>query len=71
MGVKDQNRLISWIYQIARHAIIDHYRVPDRRREMPAGLAAISKPISHYPPERRRLTTPAGSARSWPAVSVP
>ena len=39
-GLKDQRRLISWIYQIARHAIIDHYRVPGRRREMPAGLAA-------------------------------
>ena len=39
-GLKDQNRLISWIYQIARHAIIDHYRAPDRRREIPAGLAA-------------------------------
>jgi RNA polymerase sigma-70 factor (ECF subfamily) len=39
-GLKDQNRLISWTYQIARHAIIDHYRAPDRRREMPAGLAA-------------------------------
>jgi len=39
-GLQDQRRLISWIYQIARHAIIDHYRAPDRRREMPAGLAA-------------------------------
>jgi len=39
-GLKDQRRLISWIYQIARHAIIDHYRVSGRRREMPAGLAA-------------------------------
>lgn len=39
-GLKDQNRLISWIYQIARHAIIDHYRAPGRRREMPAGLVA-------------------------------
>jgi RNA polymerase sigma-70 factor, ECF subfamily len=39
-GLKDQRRLISGIYQIARHAIIDHYRVPGRRREMPAGLAA-------------------------------
>jgi RNA polymerase sigma-70 factor (ECF subfamily) len=39
-GLKDQGRLISWIYQIARHAIIDHYRAPGRRREMPAGLAA-------------------------------
>lgn len=39
-GLKDQRRLISWIYQIARHAIIDHYRAPGRRRETPAGLAA-------------------------------
>jgi RNA polymerase sigma-70 factor, ECF subfamily len=39
-GLKDQNRLISWIYQIARHAIMDHYRAPGRRREMPVGLAA-------------------------------
>ena len=39
-GLKDQRRLISWIYQIARHTIIDHYRAPGRRQEMPAGLAA-------------------------------
>ena len=39
-GLKDQRRLISWIYQIARHAIIDYYRAPGRRREVPAGLAA-------------------------------
>ena len=39
-GLKDRNRLVSWIYQIARHAIIDHYRTPGRGREMPAGLAA-------------------------------
>ena len=38
--LQDQSRLISWIYQIARHAIIDHYRVPGRWREMSAGLAA-------------------------------
>jgi RNA polymerase sigma-70 factor (ECF subfamily) len=39
-GLQDRSRLISWIYQIARHAIIDHYRAPGQRREMPAGLAA-------------------------------
>lgn len=39
-GLKDQSRLLPWIYQIARHAIIDYYRAPGRRREMPAGLAA-------------------------------
>jgi RNA polymerase sigma-70 factor (ECF subfamily) len=39
-GLQDRSRLISWIYQIARHAIMDHYRAPGRRREMPVGLAA-------------------------------
>jgi len=39
-GLQDRSRLISWIYQIARHAIIDHYRAPGQRRELPAGLAA-------------------------------
>lgn len=39
-GLKDQGRVVSWVYQITRHAIIDHYRSPARRREMPAGLAA-------------------------------
>ena len=38
-GLKDTRRVVSWAYQITRHAIIDHYRVPARRREMPAGLA--------------------------------
>jgi RNA polymerase sigma-70 factor (ECF subfamily) len=39
-GLKDRSRLVSWIYQIARHAIIDRYRAPGRGREMPAGFAA-------------------------------
>lgn len=38
-GLKDPQRVVSWVYQITRHAIIDHYQAP-RRREMPAGLAA-------------------------------
>ena len=37
--LKDPGRLVSWVYQITRHAIIDHYRAA-RRREMPLGLAA-------------------------------
>lgn len=39
-GLKDPRRVVSWIYQITRHAIIDHYRTPARHREMPAGLSA-------------------------------
>lgn len=38
-GLKDPDRLVSWVYRITRHAIIDHYRAPVRRREVPAGLA--------------------------------
>ena len=38
-GLKKQSRLVPWIYQIARHAIIDHYRARDRQPEQPVGLA--------------------------------
>jgi len=37
--VNDPDRVVSWLYQIARNAIVDYYRSPDRRREFPAGLA--------------------------------
>jgi RNA polymerase sigma-70 factor (ECF subfamily) len=39
-SVKDPRRLTAWVYQITRHAIIDHYRSPARTRETAAGLAA-------------------------------
>src|SRR5574341_1426671 len=39
-SLKDPRRVVSWLFQITRHAIIDHYRKPARRREMPAGLSA-------------------------------
>ena len=39
-SVSDPGRLISWIYQITRNAIIDHYRKPGRQREIPSGLSA-------------------------------
>ena len=37
--VNDPGRVVSWLYQIARNAIVDYYRSPERRREIPAGLA--------------------------------
>jgi RNA polymerase sigma-70 factor (ECF subfamily) len=39
-SLKDPRRVVSWVYQVTRHAIIDHYRAPARRREISAGLAA-------------------------------
>ncbi len=38
-SLKDPRRMVSWVFQITRHAIIDHYRAPARRRELPTGLA--------------------------------
>lgn len=39
-SVNDPRRIISWIYQVTRNAIIDYYRKPGRRHEIPAGLSA-------------------------------
>jgi RNA polymerase sigma-70 factor (ECF subfamily) len=39
-GLKKESRLVSWIYQIARHAIIDYYRARARQPERPIGLAS-------------------------------
>lgn len=38
-SVNDPRRFVSWVYQITRHAIIDHYRANGKRRERPVGLA--------------------------------
>jgi len=38
-GLKDPHKIVSWIYQITRHVIIDHYRSAKRRQEIPTGLA--------------------------------
>jgi len=39
-GLKDHSRLMPWIYQIARHAIIDYYRARDKQPERTVGLAS-------------------------------
>lgn len=39
-GLKDPRRMVPWLFRITRNAIIDHYRRPARRREVPAGLSA-------------------------------
>lgn len=39
-SVNDPRRVVSWVYQITRNAIIDHYRKPGRQREIPTGLSS-------------------------------
>ncbi len=34
--VRERERLVSWVFQIARHAVIDHYRSSSRQRETAA-----------------------------------
>lgn len=38
--LQDPDRMVAWLYQIARHVIVDYYRSSERRRELPAGSAA-------------------------------
>jgi RNA polymerase sigma-70 factor (ECF subfamily) len=39
-SLRDPEKVTSWLYQIARNAVVDYYRSPERRKEIPAGLAA-------------------------------
>lgn len=53
-SVNDPRRLVSWVYQITRNAIIDHYRASGKRAERPMGLAgeleALPASASHNEP---------------------
>lgn len=45
--LNDPGRMTAWLYQIARNAIVDYYRSPERRREIPVGLAEeLDDPVS-------------------------
>jgi RNA polymerase sigma-70 factor, ECF subfamily len=48
-SVKDPERLVSWVYQITRNAIIDHYRKSGRQREVPAGLSSELEVLHESP----------------------
>lgn len=53
-SLRDSERVGAWLYRAARHAVIDHYRSPVRRREQPAGDAAdidAARPLAVWPEE--------------------
>ena len=39
-SLRDSERLHAWVYQMARNAIVDHYRSSTAKREVPSGDAA-------------------------------
>jgi RNA polymerase sigma-70 factor (ECF subfamily) len=50
--MQDPRRLVSWIFTVTRHAIIDYYRTSHRHRELPAGLATdVEKLMATGEPE--------------------
>jgi RNA polymerase sigma-70 factor (ECF subfamily) len=56
--LRDPDRIVAWLFQIARHAVIDHYRAR-RNREVPVGLAdavdaAVVRPESRRDAEQTR-----------------
>lgn len=61
-GLKDQSRLLPWIYRIARHAIVDHYRARDRQPDLPVGLAGELETLQPVSP-RGDLSEDAGLLR--------
>jgi len=42
-SLQEPERMVSWVFQITRNAIVDHYRSAERRRELPADLATEIK----------------------------
>ncbi len=53
-SLKDPRRLVSWVFQITRHAIADYYRALERQREVPAGLAVDMEAV--HPATAQPLT---------------
>jgi RNA polymerase sigma-70 factor (ECF subfamily) len=43
--LREPDRLVSWVFQITRHVLIDYYRAPGRRRELPSGSAEDMAPM--------------------------
>ena len=69
-SVKDPQRLVSWVYQITRNAIIDYYRTPGRQREIPTGLSSeleMHDETSQQPERADR----EGSEESWSELAEP
>ena len=60
--VNDPRRIVSWIYQVTRNAIIDHYRKPGRQHEIPLGLSAEIEELGE-------VTTSSDMVRYSDAVS--
>jgi RNA polymerase sigma-70 factor (ECF subfamily) len=36
-SLERRERLVAWLFQVTRNAIVDYYRAPGRRRELPSG----------------------------------
>lgn len=53
-AVERSERLVSWLFQVTRNAIVDYYRSPERRREL---LSGANFDVQDGPPEAIRAIT--------------
>lgn len=51
-SLHSRERMVSWVYQITRNAIVDHYRSAARRPELPSGLATELTRVTETPTEQ-------------------
>lgn len=51
-SVEDGSRLLPWLFQITRNAIVDHYRSPTRRREVSLPADDAARPDAGGPDAR-------------------
>ena len=55
--LKRADRLLPWLFQITRHAIVDYYRSPRRRREVPLEFTTDAEIEQHK--DHRIVSEPA------------
>jgi RNA polymerase sigma-70 factor (ECF subfamily) len=54
-GLHHTDRLTSWLYQVTRNAIIDHYRSPVRREQLETVAGAAALDLMELPEEESDL----------------
>lgn len=63
-SLRDDDRLLGWIYTLTRNAITDHYRRASRRRELPVGdLPTELHPLQEPQDGERGVAELAGCLR--------
>lgn len=70
-GLRDDERIVGWVYRIARNAVIDHYRAAPRRRELAVGAMGVDALEDAAAGEAVDGDAAAGDTGGWPFDAAP